>query len=170
MHCCLGQIHSCLKTNKVKSLLFGLQMKVTKLSDKVWHKGSIYRHGTLLIVLLNTVQIFKFIASVISFPEYGYSFLKEIVCLKHVYFRSSSFHFGGKSSFSSHFRKVCLWCKIPLYVNADGIISRVRLSANSLTHPQRRIALTQSAFYYCESDTNSNSNCLVKWLVTACIF
>lgn len=45
------------------------------------------------------MQIFKFIASVISFPEYGYSFLKEIVCLKHVYFRSSSFHFGGKALF-----------------------------------------------------------------------
>lgn len=76
----------------------------------------------------------------------------------------------GKSPFSSHFRNVCLLYKIPLYVNADSIISRIRLSASSLTSPQRRIALTQSAFYYCESDPNSNSNCLVKWLVTACIF
>lgn len=65
---------------------------------------------------------------------------------------------------------MCLLYKIPLYVNGDSIIGRIRLSASSLTGPQWRIALTQSAFYYCESDTNSNSHCLVKWLVTAYIF
>lgn len=46
-------------------------MKVTKLGDKVWHKGSIYGHGTLFMVLLNIMQVFKFNTNVISFLEYG---------------------------------------------------------------------------------------------------
>lgn len=58
-------------------------MKVTKLSDKVWHQGNIDRHGTLFIVLLNIMQVFKFNTNVISFPEYGYGVLKEILYLKH---------------------------------------------------------------------------------------
>lgn len=52
------------------------------------------------------------------------------------YLSSSSYFFGRGGSFSSQFRNVCLLYKIPLYVNADSIITGIRLSASSLTGPQ----------------------------------
>lgn len=67
------------RVRHINCLLFGLWMKVTKLSDKVWHKESINRHGTLFIIVLNIMQVLKFNVNVLSCPKHGRWFWKEIL-------------------------------------------------------------------------------------------
>lgn len=77
------------------------------------------------------MQEFKF-NTVISSQNMVIDFLKGTLSEAFLTILGPVVSIWGKAFFL-HILGMCLGYKIPLYVNADSIISRVRLSASSLT-------------------------------------